>query len=365
LRYPSFDALSTFRSLRGRCGAEVMALKKDDLVTALGLGADATQISADDFQQVHSHVQHYLAGHQMHVAAGETELAFAQQHTFVGALKFSLLTYGCDVTIATRGLPDFYLLQLTLDGQCEIECQGKTLALPTGTMFVMNPKVAYRKRWSRKATQLLIKLPVPLVNGHGSLRERAKSSTTHALQFAAGIHSIGQEGAALYRLLHYICADLQQDARFAHHPTMQREFESCVVAAVLSTFGQLPTAQSRAGKKLATPFYVNRAQAFMQMHLAEPLTLADLCRAAGISERSLELGFRQCHDASPIGFLKKLRLQHAHDMLSESRVDNVTDAALASGFSHLGRFSQSYLLEYGVKPSDTLKMAWSGAKKHA
>jgi AraC-like DNA-binding protein len=345
-----------------------MALKKNDLVAAFDLGSSATKISGDDFQQVHSHVQHYLAGHQMQVASGAPSLAFVQQHTFVGALKFSLLTYGCEVKITTRGLPDFYLLQLTLEGQCTIEYPGASLELQKGSMFVMNPKVAYSKHWSRKATQLLIKLPVQLVNAHTSLRERLESSTSSAssaLKFAGELHSFEQEGAALYGLLHYICTDLQQEARFAHHPVMQRELESCVVASVLSTFTQLPMAQSRAHKNLATPFYVNRAQAFMQMHLAEPLTLADLCRAAGISGRSLEQGFRQCHDLSPIGFLKKLRLQHAHHMLSQGQVDNVTDAALASGFSHLGRFSQSYLAQYGIKPSDTLKMAWSGAKKRA
>lgn len=88
------------------------------------------------------------------------------------------------------------------------------------------------------------------------------------------------------------------------------------------------------------------------------LTVADLARCAGVSERSLHAAFRRQLGTSPMAYVRRLRLKQAHDELL--RLDpasgaKVTDVALRYGFAHTGRFAAAYRTRYGEPPSATLR----------
>jgi transcriptional regulator GlxA family with amidase domain len=78
--------------------------------------------------------------------------------------------------------------------------------------------------------------------------------------------------------------------------------------------------------------------------------------------RSLQEGFRQHVGVSPMAYLRRVRLEHAHAELSEPRDGQRSVAAVAHrwGFGHLGRFAAAYRERYGVSPSDTLR-GYSGS----
>ena len=82
--------------------------------------------------------------------------------------------------------------------------------------------------------------------------------------------------------------------------------------------------------------------------------MAILCRETGVSERSLRRGFKETYGISPRDFLATLRLQKARTLLQCAKVETVTEAATASGFHHLGRFSVRYRKRFGEAPSETL-----------
>jgi transcriptional regulator GlxA family with amidase domain len=80
---------------------------------------------------------------------------------------------------------------------------------------------------------------------------------------------------------------------------------------------------------------------------------AQLC----VSLRALEMAFRKEFDCTPRQYLQNLRLQRAHEALSQARSGDgttVTDIATQCGFSHLGRFAAVYRQTYGVHPSAKL-----------
>jgi transcriptional regulator GlxA family with amidase domain len=105
------------------------------------------------------------------------------------------------------------------------------------------------------------------------------------------------------------------------------------------------------------PYYLRRVEEYIRHHAVEPISFSDLVEASGVSGRSLHFGFRRFRDDTPMGYLKKYRLDLAHKMLKigidEGR--SVTEIAFACGFTHLSKFASSYLERFKERPSDTLK----------
>jgi tetratricopeptide (TPR) repeat protein len=70
----------------------------------------------------------------------------------------------------------------------------------------------------------------------------------------------------------------------------------------------------------------------------------------------LEAQFKLHLGTTPMGWVRKTRLARARQQLLASREEaNVTDIALANGFTELGRFSARYRQAFGELPSQTLK----------
>ncbi|UGQ09027.1 AraC family transcriptional regulator [Yinghuangia sp. ASG 101] len=110
---------------------------------------------------------------------------------------------------------------------------------------------------------------------------------------------------------------------------------------------------------LPVPAPVLRALEFCRAHAGDPLGVADIAEAAGISVRRLQAMFRTHVGPTPIEYVKQVRLAGVHtDLKSISRgvsYDTVTDVALRWGFTHLGRFSSTYRAQFGQLPSQTAR----------
>jgi AraC family ethanolamine operon transcriptional activator len=85
--------------------------------------------------------------------------------------------------------------------------------------------------------------------------------------------------------------------------------------------------------------------------------VADLCRAAAVSERTLEYAFKKILGMSPMAFLQRLRLHQVRQALraGSRRTTTVSAVALKWGFWHFGDFSKAYKNCFGESPSDTLR----------
>ena len=104
------------------------------------------------------------------------------------------------------------------------------------------------------------------------------------------------------------------------------------------------------------PRHVKWAIDFMQEHIAEPISLNDIAAAAKVSVRTLQQGFRQFRNTTPMAYLQEIRILAAHrDLLDAGMRLTVADIAMRWGFTHLGRFAAEYKRRFGQLPSQTLK----------
>ncbi len=87
----------------------------------------------------------------------------------------------------------------------------------------------------------------------------------------------------------------------------------------------------------------------MEANLAEPLTLVELARFAGLSRRQIERLFRRTMGRSPARYYLELRLDRARHLLLQSNLP-VVEVAVACGFVSASHFSKCYREFYGRSP---------------
>ncbi len=102
---------------------------------------------------------------------------------------------------------------------------------------------------------------------------------------------------------------------------------------------------------------VHIAERYALANIDERLYVTDLCRAAGVSERSLEYAFRAVMGLSPTAYLTRIRLHRVHHALLQAKPGSttVTEQALNWGFWHFGEFSRAYKDCFDELPSSTLR----------
>jgi len=104
---------------------------------------------------------------------------------------------------------------------------------------------------------------------------------------------------------------------------------------------------------------VRIAEEYAMSKAGDRLFVTDLCRATGVSERTLEYAFRETMGLTPMSYLIRLRLHRVRQSLlaGNRRTTTVTREALRWGFWHFGEFSRAYKDCFGELPSETLRQA--------
>jgi len=98
-----------------------------------------------------------------------------------------------------------------------------------------------------------------------------------------------------------------------------------------------------------------RAMVYINEHAHEAPTVAAICRAAGVSWRTLDYAFREQFGLTPKAYLQATRLQAVRNSLKKSdRQALIADIAGNWGFWHMGQFAADYRRMFGELPSETL-----------
>jgi len=170
--------------------------------------------------------------------------------------------------------------------------------------------------------------PAVMQNARGSLNELFKQYTGPTPQKPLPAHSAEQ----LARRTTQILTELYLQARPAKRSKL------------------------RTATKLAR--IVRKAEECFAAAQAGPVSLADLCVAAGVGQVTLYHAFMVMCGSSPMAYFKKRRLTDARLALLRDKPEagRVKRAALGAGITHLGRFSAEYRQLFGELPTTTLNL---------
>ena len=104
---------------------------------------------------------------------------------------------------------------------------------------------------------------------------------------------------------------------------------------------------------------LNGALEIIQSRADEPVTILELQRQTGASERTLRYAFEEEFGVSPKQYLQSYRLNRVQQALARANpsTSTVADVANAWGFWHMGQLASDYRKMFGELPSKTLRRA--------
>ncbi|MEZ5409880.1 MAG: AraC family transcriptional regulator [Acidimicrobiales bacterium] len=163
-------------------------------------------------------------------------------------------------------------------------------------------------------------------------------------------------GASLQRSLALVGAELADPAGMGNHGAARHQLGRLLMNGLLMGQRHSWSDELHRPAGFEGPRAIRLAvDAIAEQPMAFP-TVADVARAAHLSVRALEAGFRRHVGLSPMTHVRQVRLDRAHGDLARAEPGTITVTAVAQrwGFAHYGRFTAEYRRRYGCSPRQTL-----------
>jgi transcriptional regulator GlxA family with amidase domain len=158
--------------------------------------------------------------------------------------------------------------------------------------------------------------------------------------------------------MQYVTSDVAVSPVVHGSPLILSQVFRMIVATALETFPNSAAGGPDRHGGYVSAAAVRRALTFIDEHAGDDVDLTGIAEAAGVGPRALQRAFRRALDTTPLGHLRSVRLDRAHQELRATGPGGgATVAAVAArwGFGHPGRFSADYRARFGCSPSDTLR----------
>jgi len=310
--------------------------------------------SARDLEHAREHCSVAFAEHRLTYLVREQGLDFRLRQAKLGAVAVNSLQFGPGILVTAPPLGDFYLLQFTLAGRCRLSQGRNSVDLPTGSVAITNPFRPFAKIWLPGTRQLIIRIERGLVEREfqawtGS--DRAAPIEFDQSQMLALAH-VG----TLTRYVRMLCDDLRNAASCLEHPLVRDRIGAALATTLLVSMRHNRGRALESGETSIAPFFVRRAEHFIEENAGHDIDLDDLAGAAGVSARALQMGFRRFRNTTPMAYLRGIRLELARTELARAKRSggSVASVAYLCGFGHLGRFAADYKARFNESPSQTL-----------
>jgi len=113
-----------------------------------------------------------------------------------------------------------------------------------------------------------------------------------------------------------------------------------------------PPARAVGRPQVSRSDILRKATALLGMRLGDPVHVADLCKAAGVSSRTLHTVFVEHFGVPPHRYLMLKRLRAIHEALQQlGPSETIAEICGRFGIWDFGRFAGAYRRVYGVFPS--------------
>jgi AraC-like DNA-binding protein len=155
-----------------------------------------------------------------------------------------------------------------------------------------------------------------------------------------------------------ICRQLIGSGASGISPLMVQELTRMAAVALLETFPNNAMTHDARGPGRVPPAAARRAAEFIEASADQPLTAIDIAARAGVTPRALQYAFRRHYGITPMGYLRRARLERAHAELREADPASgltVSEVARRWGWLSASQFSAVYRRRYAELPSRTLQ----------
>ncbi|MDC7813036.1 MULTISPECIES: AraC family transcriptional regulator [Pseudomonas] len=272
------------------------------------------------------------------------------------ATTLGIIEYGTDVVVDIEDTERFssYSLSLPLCGEQELSKDGRLLRSDPDQGVIIAPNESQVLAISGDCRKLQVVISRPAMSE--ALEALLQRPVEQPLRFEPAMDARQGAAAAWWRMAHHFIGELAQGNELYEQLAFTREIESSLIKGLILAQPNNYSAELQAMLGVKLPHYLVRARQYLHEHAREAVHLEDLEAAAGVSRFKLFEAFRKYFALSPMAYLKRHRLNGVRqDILEHGAARNISEIALAWGFTHLGRFSAEYRKLFDEAPSATVQ----------
>lgn len=163
----------------------------------------------------------------------------------------------------------------------------------------------------------------------------------------------------------YVRHGVMANAHANREPLLAGALTNYLASAMVSAFPvDMAEAPTLTRLPQGTEVLVRRAVAFIDENAHTEITPLDIAAAANLTPQVLQMMFVKHHGCTPMQYVRRVRLNHAHSdlMAADPAVTSVADIARRWGFGSVRRFAISYRVAYGRTPNATLRSSSTRAR---
>jgi AraC-like DNA-binding protein len=317
---------------------------------------ERAELVTQDMEMIAELISQLYVEHDAHFSCADpSRVEGSVRSAAAGGLSACLIRYGgfgYDAEIDSHTDPH---AGVVLHGDGVISTARGELYFTGGDAFMPPPDLPHVTRMHDLG---LAMVQVPWAAA-GGLAEEVTGLPAADLRFESMTPVSAARQGTWTRTARYICSELVSSGATEVSRLMAGEMMRLAVAALLETFPNttMTVAYTR-GPGWVSPAAVRRAAAFIDAHAGQPVTLAQIAAAAGVTGRALRYAFRRHYGITLAGYLRQARLECAHQELTAADPGgSVTVAAVARnwGWASPSQFAAAYQRRYGQPPSHTLR----------
>lgn len=250
----------------------------------------------------------------------------------------------------------YYAVHMPTNGRALGTVNGVELEANPIRALVTNPGDALRMRLDHDSPQLIVRFEQDALER--DLMRLIGRMLTRPLVFQADFDLTSEAAMRWHGAVQLLHTEVYYPGSLVHSGRGIGPLEELLMSSLLMVQGSsyhdaLGGARPQGGRRT-----VRQALDYLERHLSEPVTMADLAQHVGVSVRSIQQGFREELGVTPMGYLRDRRLERAReDLIDAEPADGVTVSSVAErwGFHHLGGFAVLYRRRWGESPSETLR----------
>lgn len=262
---------------------------------------------------------------------------------------------GIEYYAADADTGDDLMAMVSTRGHGDLVADRERLRVTRSEVFLAPPGQPYDGRFRSYAGSLL---QIPMAAA-ARLAEAQTGLPAAQLRFESMAPVSESAAALLTRTVMFGCGQLIDSGVTEVSPLLVQEMTRLTAAVLLATFPNTTMTMSYVpGPGWVPPAAVRQAAAFIEGHADQPVSLAEIAAAAGVTGRALQYAFRRHYSTTPSGYLRRIRLEHArHELRAAQPGSGVTVAAVARqwGWANPAHFAAAYRRQFDQPPSQTLR----------
>lgn len=260
------------------------------------------------------------------------------------------LRYSTPVRIDAGEFPRLMLMQTCIEGSGSARQQGSFVPLRKGETLPLSAGLSTQFEFDARYVQRTVRLDVDRLESHCArmLNQPLDRGLRFELRpFAESLEKAWSQAIDL--VTGYASMGVVLPAAAA------ASLDDFLISLVLTQHPHNYYDDLQVPGRALPPRLIREAEHLMKTGSSQ-LTVGVIAAQLHVSLRSLEAGFREHRQMTPVQRLRSLRLERVRaSLLMPQSSTSVTSVALECGFVHLARFSGYYKATFGESPAQTLR----------